>query len=112
MNPVKFTLFLVLLLGLCSSCQSLPRGATQALSGAAGAYLGHELSGGDPVGAVVGAATGAVAENTVNYWTENREQKAFSNGYQKGRSDEVKKLYWASKRIHERDGMGEDFHRG
>ena len=94
------------------SCQSLPQTVTPAITGAAGAYIGHEISDGEPVGALIGAATGAAAGTALNYWTQDTQRKAYTSGYQRGQSDEVKRLYWASKRIHEGEGLGETFHRG
>ena len=106
------SLLCLALLLIFTSCQSLPQAVTPAITGATGAFLGHELSEGEPTGAILGAAAGVAAGTAVNYWTQDTQRKAYSSGYQRGQRDEVKRLYWASKRIHEGDGMGEDFHRG
>ena len=97
---------------LLASCQSLPKAATQAVAGAAGAYIGHEVSGGEPEGAVLGAAAGAVAGTAFDYWKDSGERKAYSTGYVKGQSDEVKRLYWITKRLHEGDGIDGGLNRG
>ena len=44
-----------------SGCQSLPEHATPAITGAAGALIGHEISDGDPIGVAVGAAAGVAS---------------------------------------------------
>ncbi len=95
-------LLALLLLGL-ASCNSLPPAVAPALTGATGAYLGHDISDGSPAGAVLGAAAGVAAGSAVNYWNQTGKEKAYGTGYDQGRSDEVKRLYWASKRLHEGD---------
>ncbi|MEZ5325850.1 MAG: hypothetical protein R3F19_12410 [Verrucomicrobiales bacterium] len=45
-----------------ASCASMPRAATNAVTAGTGRVIGHELSDGEPVGALIGAATGVVAE--------------------------------------------------
>ena len=98
---------------ILASCQSMPETAMQAASGAVGAYIGHEVSGGEPEGAVLGAATGAVASTAFNHWKEASQEKAYATGYESGRSDEVKRLYWITKRLHEGDesgGLGRGFY--
>ncbi len=93
-------------------CQSLPDTAAPVITGAAGALIGHEISGGEAEGAVLGAAGGAVAGTVFKYWTQTNERQAYAQGYQKGQSDEVKRLYWASKRLHEGDELSVTFNRG
>ena len=95
-----------------SGCQSLPEQITPAITGATGALIGHEISDGDPIGVAVGAAAGVASGTAINYWKQNSESKAYSSGYTKGRSDEVKRLYWISKRLHEGDESDGPFHRG
>ena len=95
------------LLALChSSCTGLPDAATSAATGATGAYVGYEITDGEPEGAVIGAATGVVTGSLINASRKRSEQKAYSSGYDKGRSDEVKRLYWMQKRMHEGDDYG------
>jgi len=49
---------------------------------------------------------GTGAGSAFNYWKDSVERKAYSTGYVKGR-DEVKRLYWVTKRLHEgEDGSG------
>jgi hypothetical protein len=96
----------VLSLVVHSGCTGLPDAATNTITGATGAYIGHEISDGEPLGAVVGAAGGVVAGALVNASRKRTEKKAYVSGYDKGRSDEVKRLYWIQKRLHEGDEFG------
>lgn len=86
-----------------ASCSSMPRAATNALTAGAGAFVGHELTSGEPEGALLGAAAGVAAGEVLNHSRETSERKAFTVGYDKGRSDEVKRLYWVQKRLHQGD---------
>ena len=66
-SPHYLTLLgLVCALGL-GACQSAPKDTTTALLGAAGAYLGSELSDGEPEGALLGAAAGVAAGSLLNH---------------------------------------------
>jgi hypothetical protein len=99
----------VLAVAVLASCSSMPRAATNALTGGAGAFLGHEFSGGKPEGALLGATAGVAAGEVLNQSRETGQRKAFTAGYDKGRSDEVKWLYWVQKRLHQGDefaGLG------
>jgi hypothetical protein len=62
--------------------------------GAGGAYLGHELSNGDPLVTAAGAAGGVVVSETVHYAAKKQAEKAYATGYDKGKSDAVKQQYW------------------
>ena len=104
--------FAALLALALSGCQSLPENVTPAITGATGALIGHEISDGDAMGVAVGAVAGVASGKAINYWKDVSEARAYSSGYTKGRSDEVKRLYWISKRLHEGDDSGGSFHRG
>lgn len=62
--------------------------------GAGGAYLGHELSNGDPLGTAAGAAGGVLLSEGLHYLAKMETQKAYVSGYDKGKSDAVKQQYW------------------
>ena len=62
--------------------------------------------------AVLGAAAGAVAGTVFDYWKDSGERKVYANGYVKGRSDEVKRLYWITKRLNEGEDHGGGLNRG
>jgi hypothetical protein len=100
------TLFCMALALGASACQSTPEAATSALLGAAGAYIGSEIADGEPEGALLGAAAGVAAGVVVNHWQESAEKDAYLDGYDRGRNDEVKRLYWASKRLHNAELYG------
>jgi hypothetical protein len=62
--------------------------------GAGGAYLGHELSNGDPLATAAGAAGGVIMSETLHYAAKKQADKAYAAGYDKGKSDAVKQQYW------------------
>ena len=90
------------LLGLvvCATSAALLTGcsASRTISdvalGAGGAYLGHELSHGNPAVTAAGAAGGVLLSEGVHYAAKNESQKAYATGYDKGKSDAVKQQYW------------------
>ena len=90
---------------LCN-CSSVPRAATNAATAGAGAFIGHEMSDGEPEGALIGAAAGVVAGELIDQSRETAKVNAYQTGYAKGRSDEVKRLYWIQKNLH-RDEYGD-----
>lgn len=87
-------LYLLMMPVLLTGCASLVRPLTDATLGAGGALLGHQLSGGDPFATAGGAAVGVLAGEGIHALKNRSEQKAYANGFQKGRSDGVKQLYW------------------
>ncbi|MFO1501070.1 MAG: hypothetical protein U1G07_22215 [Verrucomicrobiota bacterium] len=62
--------------------------------GAGGAYLGHELSHGDPLITAAGAGGGVVVSEGLHYAAKKQSDKAYAAGYDKGKSDAVKQQYW------------------
>lgn len=90
---------------LCN-CSSVPDAATNAVLGGAGAYIGHEITEGEPEGALLGAMAGVATGALFNHARERSQERAYGNGYDKGRSDEVKRLYWVQKNIHRGDEFG------
>ena len=62
--------------------------------GAGGAYLGHELSDGNPIATAAGAAGGVLLSEGMHYLAKKETQKAYAAGYDKGKSDAVKQQYW------------------
>ena len=78
---------------LVTGCSSTRAVSDMAL-GAGGALLGHELSDGDPLATAGGAAAGVLLSEGLHYAARKENQKAFSAGYDKGKSDAVKQQYW------------------
>ena len=74
----------------CSSTRAL----SDVALGAGGAYLGHELSDGNPVATAAGAAGGVLLSEGLHYAATKASQKAYATGYDKGKSDAVKQQYW------------------
>lgn len=62
--------------------------------GAGGAVLAHELSDGNPVATAAGAAGGVLLSEGLHYAARRQSEKAYTTGYEKGRSDAVKQQYW------------------
>ena len=62
--------------------------------GAGGAALANELSDGDPLLTAAGAAGGVILSESLHYAAKKQADKAFTTGYEKGRSDAVKQQYW------------------
>ena len=92
--PLTFkTLFCVAVAGLFSGCSAL-RPIDDAALGAGGAYLGNKLSHGNPIATVGGAAGGVLISEGLHYAAKTQTDKAFANGYDKGKSDAVKQQYW------------------
>jgi hypothetical protein len=86
-------ILLALVAGLIAGC-SATRPISDVALGAGGAYLGHELSDGDPLATAAGAAGGVIVSETLHYAAKKQSEKAYATGYDKGKSDAVKQQYW------------------
>ena len=62
--------------------------------GAGGAVVANQLSHGDPLITAAGAAGGVLLSEGAQCIARKESDKAFANGYEKGRSDAVKQQYW------------------
>lgn len=62
--------------------------------GAGGAALANELSDGDPGWTAASAAGGVILSEGLHYAARKQAQRAYADGYDKGRSDAVKQQYW------------------
>lgn len=87
------TLFCVLVFGLFAGCAAT-RPISDTVLGAGGAYLGHELSNGDPLATAAGAAGGVILSEGLHFAAKKQSDKAYAAGYDKGKSDAVKQQYW------------------
>ncbi len=87
---IAFAIFVV---GLFAGCAATRPIADTAL-GAGGAYLGYELSNGDPLATAAGAAGGVILSEGLHFAAKKQSDKAYASGYDKGKSDAVKQQYW------------------
>ncbi len=79
--------------GWFAGCSAL-RPIDDAALGAGGGYLGNSLSHGNPVATAAGAAGGVLVSEGLHYAARTQADKAYANGYDKGKSDAVKQQYW------------------
>lgn len=83
----------ILVVALASGCAAT-RPIGDAVLGAGGAYLGNQLSDGNPIATTAGAAGGVLLSEGLHYLAGKEAQKAYATGYDKGKSDAVKQQYW------------------
>lgn len=105
-TPLLVLVVATTVLTACSSDPSVRRGIGTATGAGLGAAIGHGLDDDDWVEPVIGAAVGAGLGFAYGEVENRAEENAYISGYQKGRSDEVKNLYWAKRRAHE-EGLGD-----
>ncbi len=86
-------LLAALAVGLFTGCAAT-RPISDTALGAGGAYLGHELSNGDPLATAAGAAGGVILSEGLHFAAKKQSDKAYAAGYDKGKSDAVKQQYW------------------
>ena len=86
-------LLITLVAGLFAGCAAT-RPISDVALGAGGAYLGHELSDGNPLITAAGAAGGVIVSEGLHYAARKQSEKAYAAGYDKGKSDAVKQQYW------------------
>jgi hypothetical protein len=78
---------------LLTGC-AITRPISDVAFGAGGAALANELSDGNPAAIAGGAAGGVLLSETLHYAAGKQAERAYQNGYDKGRSDAVKQQYW------------------
>ena len=99
-------LFIAFAAGLFAGCAAT-RPISDVALGAGGAYLGNKLSNGDPLATAAGAAGGVLVSEGLHYAAKTQADKAFANGYDKGKSDAVKQQYWLYVSMqHQRNQVG------
>ena len=86
-------LLAALVVGLFTGC-AITRPISDTALGAGGAYLGHELSNGDPLATAAGAAGGVILSEGLHFAAKKQSEKAYAAGYDKGKSDAAKQQYW------------------
>ncbi len=82
-----------LVVSLLTGCAAT-RPISDVAMGAGGAALANELSHGNPAATAGGAAGGVLLSEGLHYAAKRETEKAYLNGYDKGRSDAVKQQYW------------------
>ncbi len=78
---------------LLTSCAAT-RPISDVAMGAGGAALANQFSHGNPAAIAGGAAGGVMLSEGFHYAARKETEKAYLNGYDKGRSDAVKQQYW------------------
>ena len=82
--------FIPLLLTGCAATRPI----SELAMGAGGAALASEFSHGNTAITAAGAAGGVLAGEGLHYASQKQAEKAYTSGYEKGRSDAVKQQYW------------------
>lgn len=90
MKTILILPILILLLAGCAATRPI----SDVAMGAGGAALANKLSDGDPLITAAGAAGGVIVSEGLHYAARKESEKAYLNGYEKGRSDAVKQQYW------------------
>ena len=106
MQPER-TLMISLHAGLASflllaltGCEATQHAAIDAGAAGTGAAIGYEVDKKNPYGAAIGGAAGLLVGEAANYGISAQKKTQYQEGYNKGRSDEVKTLYWAQRDLH------------
>lgn len=88
---------------LCSCASGLDsRVAYDGAGAATGAFIGHEVSDGDPTATIIGATSGVVVSEVLQNISEDGRRRAYAGGYDRGRSDAAKDQYWVLQNQHKR----------
>lgn len=87
-------LFLLTVCTFISGCANATRLLTDAATTGAGGLVAHKLSKGDPLVTAAGAGAGLLLGEGIHFANHKAETKAYSKGFDKGRSDAVKQQYW------------------
>lgn len=83
-----------------TGCETMQHAITDGVATVGGAAVGAAVDPHHPVqGAAIGAAAGLVAGEGINYLQDKQKAAKYKEGYDKGRSDEVKALYWAKRDV-------------
>ncbi len=97
----------LLLVGL-TGCEAAQHTAIDAAGAGGGAAIGYAIDKKNPYGAAIGGGAGLLVGEAANYGISSQKKTQYLEGYNKGRSDEVKTLYWAQRAAHqptEEDGQ-------
>lgn len=92
MKPI-FLLSVALIALFATGCATT-RPISDIAMGAGGAALANELSDGNTAWTAAGAAGGVLLSEGLHYASKKQSERAYAEGYDKGRSDAVKQQYW------------------
>jgi hypothetical protein len=87
-----FTFLFIIPVLLCGCAATGP--ISDVAAGAGGGALADYLSNGNPLITAAGAAGGVAVSEGVQYVAKKQSENAYSNGYEKGRSDAARQQYW------------------
>ena len=90
----KISLLLLIIPALLAGCAGTGRIITDTVAAGGGAFAASKLSKGNPYITAAGAGGGLLLGESLNYAKDSRSKKAYSDGFDKGRSDAVKQQYW------------------
>ncbi len=96
------------LLAALTGCEATQHAAIDTAGAGGGAAIGYAIDKKNPYGAAIGGAAGLLVGEAANYGISSQKKTQYLEGYNKGRSDEVKTLYWAQRDAHratEEDGQ-------
>jgi len=100
-----FLLSIALVSLLVTGCATT-RPISDVAMGAGGAALANELSDGNAAWTAAGAAGGVIISEGLHYASKKQAERAYADGYDKGRSDAVKQQYWVL--VNQQKAKGED----
>ncbi len=89
-----FSLLACVLFAGCAGVSST-RIIGDAAGAAGGAFLGNKLGKGKSLYTAVGGAGGVLLSETLQAGSTSRAKKSYAEGYEKGRSDSIKRQYQA-----------------
>jgi hypothetical protein len=87
-----FAFFFIIPVLLCGCAATGP--ISDVAVGAGGGAVADYLSNGNPLITAAGAAGGVAVSEGVQYVAKKQSDNAYSNGYEKGRSDAARQQYW------------------
>jgi hypothetical protein len=107
-KPMRKTTYLIMGIGAllytgCSNDLVSSRGLIDAGAAAGGGFIANKLTNGNSVATVAAAAGSGVAADIVQGVVKNQTEKKLEVGYNLGRSDATKQLYWATQRLQGKD---------
>lgn len=115
MQPERSTLSISLRSGLAgllvvalTGCEAAQHTAIDAGTAGGGAAIGYAVDRKNPYGAAIGGGAGLLVGEAANYGISAQKKAQYQEGYNKGRSDAAKTLYWAQRDAHrptEEDGQ-------